>query len=132
MSTKARTLALVVGAALALLLTPYARGIGVDAGVLGALPDDVPAVTAWRHALRRFDALDVLLVGLEEPGESLSVDGLRHVDAVTRGLEARKEEGVLAVRSVTNVATLREGEGGEVDSGPLVASLPRVLPPSTL
>jgi hypothetical protein len=123
-STKARTLALVVGAALALLAAPYARGIRVDAGVFGALPDDVPAVTAWRDALRRFDALDVLLVGLEEPGESLSVDGLRHVDAVTRGLEARKEEGVLAVRSVTNVATLREGEGGEVDSGPLVASLP--------
>ncbi len=131
MSTKARTLvssrgslALVVGAALAVLAALYARGIRVDAGVLGVLPDDVPAVTAWRDALTRFDALDVLLVGLEEPGESLSVDGLRQVDAVTRGLEARKEDGVLAVRSVTNVTTLREGEGGEVDSGPLVASLP--------
>ena len=56
MSTKARTLALVVGGALALLAAPYARGIRVDAGVFGALPDDVPAVTAWRDALRRFDA----------------------------------------------------------------------------
>jgi hypothetical protein len=123
-STKARTLALVVGAALALLAALYARGIRVDAGVLGVLPDDVPAVTAWRDALTRFDALDVLLVGLEEPEGGLSVDGLRHVDAVTRRLEAQKEDGVLAVRSVTNVATLREGEGGEVDSGPLIASLP--------
>ncbi len=124
MSAKARTLALLAYVVAALLAASYARGIHVDTGVFSVLPDDVPAVTAWRDALTRFDALDVLLVGLEEPGASLSVDGLRRVDAITRALEAQKEEGVLAVRSVTNVATLREGEGGEVDSGPLLAALP--------
>lgn len=124
MSTKARLLALVATVVAALLAAPYARGIHVDAGIFSVLPNDVPAVTAWRDALTRFDALDVLLVGLEEPGSSLSVEGLRRVDAVTRSLEARKEDGVLAVRSVTNVATLREGASGEVDSGALIAALP--------
>ncbi|MHB8419406.1 MAG: RND transporter family protein [Myxococcales bacterium] len=102
----------------------YGRGISIDSGALDALPDDVPAVRAWLDTLRRFDALDSWLVGLEEPGAGLSLEGLRRVDAVTRSLEALRADGVLAVRSVTNVQTLREGADGAVDSSLLVAALP--------
>jgi len=123
-NARAGVRALIVVVLVAILAAVYARGIRVDSDALSVLPADVPAVTAWRDALTRFDAFDVLLVGLEEPGESLSVEGLRRVDAVTHALEARKEEGVLLVRSVTNVTTLREGEYGEVDTGPLVTALP--------
>ncbi|HUB10288.1 MAG TPA: hypothetical protein VMB50_25005 [Myxococcales bacterium] len=116
--------ALLAVAATTALAAFYARGVSVDSGVLDYLPDDVPAVREWRASLQRFDAFDSWLVGLEEPGASLSVDGLRHVDAVTRSLEALKSSGVLAVRSVTNVETLREAADGSIDSNLLVTALP--------
>jgi len=88
------------------------------------LPDNVPAVKAWLDSLQRFDAFDTWLVGLEEPGSGLSIEGLRHVDSVTRRLEGLKASGLLAVRSVTNVDSLREGADGAVNPELLVAALP--------
>jgi hypothetical protein len=123
-STRLRFLALALGALATVLAALYARGVSLDSGVFGFLPEDVPSVTAWRDSLRRFDLEGTWLVGLDEPGPGLSIDGLRHLDAVTRSLDALKADGVLAVRSVTNVQTLREGEGGVVESGPLMPALP--------
>ncbi len=123
MTARPRTLA-ISGVLATALAAGYACGVRFDSGVEEALPGDVPAVKSWQEMLRRFDAFDSWLVGLEEPGGSLSLEGLRHVDLVTRRLEALKADGVLAARSVSNVQALREGADGAVDTGPLVAALP--------
>jgi len=124
MNAQARRLALFAVAVVPALAAYWTGGIASGSGVRAYLPDDVPAVKAWLDSLQRFDAFDSWLVGLEEPGPALSLDGLRHVDGVTRKLEALKASGVLAVRSVTNVQSLREGPDGTVEPELLVVALP--------
>ena len=60
----------------ALLLTGGAAAIApmlpMTADVTEFVPSDEPAVTEWVDLTKRFGALDILMVGLEEPGEGVA------------------------------------------------------------
>lgn len=111
----------VVLSAAAIALAPT---IETTADPTAYLPQNRPEVRQWLELNTRFGALDLLLVGLEEPTEPLSAEGLRHLAEVTRALEARKGDGVLSVRSLSNVDTLSPDESGTLHADRLFHSVP--------
>ena len=121
-------------------LRPLLLGIALAASVAGAamapsipfstdpteyLPPDDENVQFWLSMTRRFGGLDMLLVGLEEPGEPFQSDSLQAVKKITNRLAARKAEGVLLARSLTNVMGITEGEFGELVPAALADPLPQ-------
>ncbi len=94
----------------------------------GFYPRSNPAVSFWLDLSKRFDALDVLVVGLEEPQHPLTADGLHHLDRITRRLADLKAEGVLGVRSLTNVETFQEGSDGSVEADLFIPKIPGDVP----
>lgn len=119
-----RALALVVGAVLVLGSAALAPGLRFSSDVTEHMPKVSPQVTAWLDLSRRFDAFNSLIVGLEEPGEPLSAQGLSSVKRVTDALAALKAQGVLSVSSVTNVESIHEGEDGALETELLVPAVP--------
>ncbi len=89
------------------------------------MPQTDPDVKFWLDLTRRFGALDVLMVGLEEPDTPLTSDSLMTVARITDKLSELKAEGVLLARSLTNVETLQEDEFGTLNAMLLVSSIPR-------
>lgn len=89
------------------------------------LPTDNHLVGEWVELTRRFGALDLLMIGLEEPEKPLSFDGLVAVARVTDALNERKAQGVHYVRSLTNVDTLLPTGDGELKNELLVPAIPR-------
>ena len=88
------------------------------------LPMNDPDVKFWLDLTKRFSAMDILMVGLEEPGQPVSFDGLARVARITDQLSAAKAQGILNVSSVTNVSSLREA-GGTLNAELLVNAIPR-------
>ena len=64
----------------------------------------------------RFGALDILMVGLEEPGEPLQKESLLSLKRMTDRLADSKAQGVLLSRSLTNLNTIRQDEFGVVNT----------------
>ena len=89
-----------------------------------SLPGDSPAVQHWVDMSRRFEAFHTLMVGLEEPGEGLSREGLAALDAITESVDQEKEIGVRQARSLTNMVTSSRDPDGGIEMGPAVAALP--------
>jgi len=112
----------------ALLLTGGAAAIApmlpMTADVTEFVPADDPAVTEWVELTNRFGALDILMVGLEEPGEAFSIEGVARLSAITKGLEEHRGEGLALVRSLTNLDTIRKAEDGTIDADLLINSEP--------
>lgn len=112
----------------ALLLTGGAAAIApmlpMTADVTEFVPADDPAVTEWVEMTRRFGALDILMVGLEEPGEAFNLESLARLDAITTRLNQHRGEGLKLVRSLTNLDTIRKGEDGTIDADLLINSVP--------
>lgn len=88
------------------------------------LPTNNADVKFWLDLTKRFSAMDILMIGLEEPSEPLSYDGLARVARISDQLSAAKAQGILNVSSVTNVSSLREA-GGTLNAELLVNSIPR-------
>ena len=103
--TEAAAMALTIAAMV------FIPGITPDSDPTGYLPSDCPEVAFWREMTRKFQGFDTVMVGLEEPGPRMSADGLARLARITDLLSERKADGILFVRSVTNVETLREEEG---------------------
>ncbi len=101
-----------------------APSIETSADPTAYLPRERPEVAAWLDLNARFGALDLLMVGLEEPQEPLSPAGLRHLSDLTRRLEDLKAQGVLSARSLLNVDTVIPDEAGTLHADRLVPDLP--------
>jgi len=115
---------LVAAAAITAVAAVRAPTIETSADPTAYLPRSRPDVAFWLDLNARFGALDLLLVGLEEPSEPLTMAGLEQVREVTRRLEDLKAEGVLSARSLANVDTLTADESGTLHAERLIASLP--------
>ncbi|MEW6435167.1 MAG: hypothetical protein AB1730_27010, partial [Myxococcota bacterium] len=120
-----KVLALVVGVALVAGSAALAPGLQFSSDVTEHMPKVSPQVTAWLDLSRRFDAFNSLIIGLEEPSEPMSAQGLAAVKRVTDALAGKKAEGVLAVASITNVDSIREGEDGSLETALLVPEVPK-------
>jgi predicted RND superfamily exporter protein len=123
-----RRIALALSAAVTVVSAIAALRIPFSSDVSAFLPDDVPEVHAWLQLSRRFDAFDSLLVGLEEPGAGISIEGLTHLQQVTKKLAENKAGGILFVRSLANVDSIREGADGALNNELLVAAIPKDQP----
>lgn len=95
-----------------------------EGGPTGFLPQDIEEVTFWQDLNNRFGALNNLMIGLEEPGEALTSDGLSRVANITRALEDLKKEGLVSVRSVINVESTEVDDEGTVHIDNTVPSIP--------
>jgi len=115
---------LVAAAAITAVAAVRAPTIETSADPTAYLPRSRPDVAFWLDLNARFGALDLLLVGLEEPSEPLTMAGLEQVREVTRRLEDLKAEGVLSARSLANVDTLTADESGTLHAERLIAALP--------
>ncbi len=73
----------------------------------------------------RFGALDLLLVGFEEPERPLDTESLIALTRITNRLSELKSEGILSARSFTNVSSIKEGEDGTLNAALLMESIPR-------
>jgi hypothetical protein len=119
-----RWLALLLAAGLTGAAALKAKGLRVTSGLSEFLPEDVPEVQTWLDLSRRFDAFNSLLVGLEEPGPAMSVEGLKQVQRVTQALGDLKAEGVLAARSLANIESVSVGADGTINTELLLATVP--------
>jgi hypothetical protein len=119
-----RGLWLGLAAAVTIAAAFYGAGVDFSSDPSEYFPREREEVSFWLDMTRRFDGMNLLMVGLEEPAEPLSQEGLRALDAVTKALSERKAEGVLWVRSLTNVDSLREGEDGTLNAELLVSKIP--------
>ena len=119
-----RKLVLVIGVVLLLGSAGIAPFISMNPDPTAYLPQEREDVAFFLALNKRFGALDVLMVGLEEPREPLSIEGLRAVTEVTKALEQAKAEGVLSVRSIANLETLTADEEGTLHSALLMEKPP--------
>jgi uncharacterized protein len=112
----------------ALLLTGGAAAIApmlpMTADVTEFVPADDPAVTEWVELTQRFGALDILMVGLEEPGEAFSIENLTRLETITNRLGEHRGDGLALVRSLTNLDTIRKRADGTIDADLLINSKP--------
>jgi hypothetical protein len=122
---KGKIVLLALAAAVTAAASLCAPTVPFDADPTAYLPPDDPAVGFWLEQTRRFGALNVMMVGLEEPGEPLQPGSLERLKAVTARLEERKAEGVALARSLANFSTLREGEDGTLHAELLMDSVPQ-------
>ncbi len=124
LSRRWRALLLIAAAILSGVAMVEAPSIETSADPTAYLPRSRPEVAAWLDLNERFGALDLLIVGLEEPEEPLSPPGLEALAGLTRRLEDLKARGVLSARSLTNVDTVTPDEAGTLHAGRLVPTLP--------
>lgn len=97
---------------------------GDENGPTGFLPQDIEEVAFWQDLNNRFGALNNLMIGLEEPGDALTSEGLTRVANITRALEDMKKDGLVSVRSVINVESTEVDEEGTVHIDNTVPSIP--------
>lgn len=122
-SRNVRTLA--VGGLVVACSALLATGVRFSSSTTDQLPRLSAEVSSWLALSERFDAFDTLVVGLEEPSEPLSSEGLSRLSRITQDLAALKAAGVLSVRSLTNVDSIREGADGSLETQLLVPFVPR-------
>ncbi len=111
-----------------LLLTGASAAVApmlpMTADVTEFLPSDDPAAAFWVDLTERFGALDLLMVGLEEPDEPFRIESLQRLSRITDRLAERKAEGILLSRSLTNLDNIEQGEDGTIHAGLLLDRLP--------
>lgn len=123
--TRGKIVLLAVAAAVTAAASLCAPTVPFDADPTAYLPPDDAAVGFWLEQTRRFGALNVMMVGLEGPGEPLQSEGLEHLGIITGKLEERKADGVALARSLSNFSTLREGEDGTLHAELLMEKVPQ-------
>jgi hypothetical protein len=122
---KYKTLLLILTAVLTIASTVASGMIAFDDDPTDFMPTDNKTVANWLDMTKRFGALDLLMIGLEEPDKPLSFDGLVAAARVTDALAECRAQGVHYVRSVTNVTTLLPGGGETINAELLIPSIPR-------
>jgi predicted RND superfamily exporter protein len=120
-----RAWALALMLALSLLAAPAALDVKFSSDPTDVFPREDPVVRAWLELTRRSGALDVLMVGLEEPEQALSPEGLERLSRITDRLVRLKAEGVLLARSLANVPSVRESQDGSLDQDLLMPAPPQ-------
>ncbi|MBM4352454.1 MAG: hypothetical protein FJ109_01450 [Deltaproteobacteria bacterium] len=123
--SRSKIVLLALAAAVTAAASLYAPTVPFDADPTAYLPPDDPAVGFWLEQTRRFGALNVMMVGIEEPGEPLRTESLERLKVITNRLEERKAEGIALARSLTNFSTLREGEDGTLHAELLMETIPQ-------
>lgn len=116
---------LLVSCALTLISLRFAPMVETTGDATEHIPKADPKVREWLEMTNRFGGLNVLMVGLEEPERPLTFDGLSRLARITDTLDAKKSEGVLSARSLTNMPTTHEGEDDTLVAEPLVPAIPR-------
>lgn len=122
--TRFRGTVLVLAAALTTLTAIISPTIETSSDPTAYLPSDNETVRSWIAMNERFGALHTLMIGLEEPDEPLTSDGLSRVARITDRLNHLRAEGVLLARSLTNVETLQVGSDGTINADLMVPSIP--------
>jgi len=121
---KGRIVLLILSAVITVAAAIGAPAIPFTADPTDYLPPDDPSVEFWLNMTHRFGALDLLMIGLEEPVAPLDPESLKSLKRTTDRLADRKGDGVLLARSLTNVMTIREGEDGTLNAEALADPLP--------
>ena len=115
--------------AIALLVTALSASISptikTDADPTAYIPHTRKAVRFWLDLNKRFGVLTTLMVGLEEPNKPFTITGLRRLDSITKALKQYKAEGILSVRSLTNVQHMEKDRTGTVEAGLLLHRIPK-------
>src|SRR4051812_16563685 len=99
-------LAIPIGVLLVVASVFGARRIVLSSDPVEQLPQTSANVVRWIELSRRFGGFDTLIVGLEEPGEGMSSDGLIRLARITGRLGALKASGLLNVLSLSTVETV--------------------------
>jgi predicted RND superfamily exporter protein len=99
-------------------------GIRFSTGITEHLPMEDAAVRQWLESSQRFGAFDSLIVGLEEPQKPFTAEGLKRLQTITKKLEDLKADGVVWVRSVTNLDSIRESEDGSLNPELFLTKIP--------
>jgi len=120
-----RKAALLVAAVLIVASLAVAPTIPFNADVTEYLPSQNADVEFWNDLTHRFGALDLLLIGLEEPGRELDTESLISLARITDELSEHKSDGILMARSITNVSNIKEGDDGTLNASLLMQSIPR-------
>ena len=115
---------LVISALITVACIVLAPGVRFNPDPTESLQSDNPDAKFWLEMTKRFDGLNTLMIGLEEPGEPFTQAGLRNLDKITRHLSQFKNKGVLWVRSIANVESIAEGEDGMLHASMMISSLP--------
>jgi len=111
-----------VAAWLCILTLP---SIHFDTDPAASLPGDSAVVQYWVEMSRRFEAFDTLLVGLEEPGEGFSTDGLAALKAITDEVDQLKDAGVRQARSLSNIQVATRGPDRALALGGALEEIPK-------
>jgi uncharacterized protein len=119
-----RRVALLVAGAATIASAVLLRSFSLSLDPAEVFPRSSSGTSFWLDLSRRFGALDTLLVGLEEPQEPLTIDGLKRLARITNRLGELKAKGVLEVRSLTNVASMRAGAEGSIEADLLIPAIP--------
>lgn len=88
------------------------------------LPIDDESVRFWVESSERFGAFDTLIVGLEEPRDPLTPDGLRRLQRITKRLTELKADGVVWARSIANLDSMSEGADGAINNDIFLSEVP--------
>ena len=124
MNRRTRIILLAIAVVVTAVCAATAPLIPFSADVTDYLPPDDPAVKFWLDMTNRFGALDILMVGLEEPGEPLQQESLHRLARMTNRLVESKPQGVLLARSMTNLSTISQGEDGTINTDLLMNKSP--------
>ncbi|MBI5528960.1 MAG: hypothetical protein HY897_21745 [Deltaproteobacteria bacterium] len=122
--SRARWLWLAVAAAISIACALYAPGIPFSYDPTEYFPKDNNYVRFWLDLTRRFDGLSTLIIGLEEPEQSMTADGLGRLSRITNRLSDLKAGGVLWARSIVNVDSITETADGSLSAELLIPDLP--------
>lgn len=125
MIVRYRYWAMIVAVGITVLSGAYMPTMKFSTDPTAYLPQDREEVRFWTEMSNRFGALDLLLIGLEEPAEGLTTDGLARVARITDIICEMKTDGVLSARSLTNVEAAEVDEDGTLQVDNMVPSIPR-------
>jgi predicted RND superfamily exporter protein len=122
--TRRRLVVLALSAVTAAICALSMPAIPFETDPASSLPGDSDAVRYWVDLSNRFEAFTTLMIGLEEPGEGLSAEGLTALQTITNEVDQLKEAGVRQARSLSNMQAARRGPDGTLDLGGALESIP--------
>jgi len=117
---------LIIGILITILSGAISPTIKSSADPTAYIPRNREAVRFWLDFNKRFGVLTTMMVGLEEPEKPFTIKGLQQLKKITKQLEKLKSEGILSVRSITNIQHMeKDRETGTVEAGLLLSKLPK-------
>ncbi len=122
--TRRRLLVLALSIVAAGFCTLSLPTIPFETDPASSLPGDSDAVRYWVEMSQRFEVFDTLIVGLEEPGEGLSREGLTALQLITSEVDQLKDAGVRQARSLSNIQAARRSPDGILALGGTLEGVP--------